>query len=121
MAAAVVVVILLGGYYGYKYLQTSGSGQIDSVAVLPFENRSGNADTDYLSDGLSESLIYRLSQLPGLKVSPTNAVQRYRNDQTDIEALANDLDVQAVVTGRLAQRGEDLTISVELTDARTKS
>ena len=88
--------------------------------MLPFENRSGTADADYLSDGLAESLIYRLSQLPGLKVSPTNAVVRYKGMQSDIAAIANELEVDAVMFGRLTQRGDDLTISVELTDARTR-
>lgn len=115
---ALLVVIAVGGYFGYQSFVPGG--EIRSIAVLPFENRSGNADTDYLSDGLAESLIYRLSQLPGLKVSPTNAVLRYKGAQTDIAAIAKELEVDAVMSGRLTQRGDDLTISVELTDARTK-
>src|SRR5687768_2097330 len=69
--AIAIAVLLTAGFFGYRYLN-SGGGQITSIAVLPFENRSGSADADYLSDGLAESLIYRLTQLPGLKVSPTN-------------------------------------------------
>lgn len=113
-------IIVIGGFFGYKYLKPSPSDQISSIAVLPFENRSGNSDTDYLSDGLAESLIYRLSQLPSLKVSPTNSVLRYKGPQSDVAAVAKELEVDAVMTGRLTQRGDDLTISVELTDARTK-
>ncbi len=116
--AIAIGVLLTGGFFGYRYLN-SGGGQITSIAVLPFENRSGSADADYLSDGLAESLIYRLTQLPGLKVSPTNAVMRYKGPQSDIGAVARDLDVDAVMSGRLTQRGDDLSISVELTDART--
>ncbi|HEX6126323.1 MAG TPA: hypothetical protein VFZ23_13195 [Pyrinomonadaceae bacterium] len=116
--AFVIAVLLVGGFLGYRYFTAEGE-QITSIAVLPFENRSGTADTDYLSDGLAESLIYRLTQLPGLKVSPTNAVMRYKGPQSDIAAVARDLDVDAVMSGRLTQRGDDLTISVELTDART--
>ncbi len=119
MFPALLVAIALAGYLGYRYLSSSTSGSITSIAVLPFENRSGTADTDYLSDGLAESLIYRLAQLPGLKVSPTNAVMKYRGPQADIAAVARDLDVEAVMSGRLTQRGDDLTVSVELTDART--
>jgi TolB-like protein/Tfp pilus assembly protein PilF len=119
LAPLVLAAMVPGGFFGYRYF-ISGSDQINSIAVLPFENRSGSADTDYLSDGLAESLIYRLSQLPGLKVSPTNAVLRYKGAQTDISAIANELEVDAVMSGRLTQRGDDLTISVELTDARTR-
>jgi TolB-like protein/Flp pilus assembly protein TadD len=119
ITVVVVVVLALGGYFGYRSFYAAGQ-QINSIAVLPFENRSGSPDTDYLSDGLSESLVYRLSQLPGLKVSPTNSVIRYKGSQADVAAVAKELDVDAVMTGRLAQRGDDLTISVELTDARTR-
>ena len=114
-----LAVIVLGGFFGYRYFSGTDSGQINSIAVLPFENRSSSPDSEYLSDGLAESLIYRLSQLPGLKVSPTNAVLRYKGSQPDIAAIANELDVDAVVSGRLVQRADDLTISVELTNART--
>ena len=72
LAPLALAVIVLGGFFGYRYFTPSNSGQINSIAVLPFENRSGDADTDYLSDGLADSLIYRLSQLPDLKVSPTS-------------------------------------------------
>ncbi len=112
--------IALVGFFGYRYFTASDSGQINSIAVLPFENRSGNADTDYLSDGLAESLIYRLSQLPGLKVSPTSTVLRYKGSQSDVATIARELEVDAIMSGRVAQRGDDLTISVELIDARTK-
>src|SRR5687768_2679357 len=113
-----VTLLVLGGLLGYRYFSANG-GQINSIAVLPFENRSGTADTDYLSDGLAESLIYRLTQLPGLKVSPTNAVMRFKGPLDDIGAIAKELEVDAVMSGRLTQRADDLTISVELTDART--
>ena len=117
-APVILAAIVLMGFFGYRYF-SSDTSKIDSIAVLPFENRSGNADSEYLSDGLAESLIYRLSQLPGLKVSPTNAVLRYKGSQTDIGTIANELDVDAVMSGRLTQRGDDITIGVELTDSRT--
>ena len=119
LAPLALAIIVLGGFFGYRYVN-GGGDQIDSIAVLPFENRSGSADADYLSDGLAESLIYRLSQLPSLKVSPTNSALRYKGSQSDVATIAKELEVDAVMTGRLTQRGEDLTISVELTDARTK-
>src|SRR4030095_11565186 len=73
---------------------------------------------EYLSDGLAESLIYRLSQLPNLKVSPTSSVFRYKGKDTDAKKIADELGVDAVMTGRMTQRGDDLTISVELVDTR---
>jgi TolB-like protein/Tfp pilus assembly protein PilF len=116
----VLAIVVLGGFFGYRYFKPAGTEQINSIAVLPFENRSGNPDTDYLSDGLAESLIYHLSQLPSLKVSPTNSVLRYKGSQSDVAVIAKELEVDAVMTGRLTQRGDDLTISVELTNARTR-
>ena len=91
---------------------------IDSIAVLPFENRGADPDTEYLSEGLAESLIYRLSQLPNLKVSPTSAVFRYKGKQTDAAKAGNELGVSAVLLGRITQRGDSLLISAELVDVR---
>ena len=115
-----VIVISLAGFLVYRYLKPAGAEQINSVAVLPFENRSGSADTDYLSDGLADSLIYRLSQLPQLKVSPTSSVMRYKGSATDVTQIAKELKVDVVMSGRLVQRGDDLSISVQLIDARTE-
>ncbi len=120
LAPIALAVIILGGFFGYRYFTASDSGQINSIAVLPFENRSGDADTDYLSDGLADSLIYRLSQLPNLKVSPTSSVMRYKGKETDVGKIAKELEVDAVMSGRLSQRGDDLSISVQLIDSRTK-
>ena len=104
----------------YWFFGNRSSGQIESIAVLPFQNSSADPDAQYLSDGLAESLIYRLSQLPNLKVSPTSSVMRYRGKQTDVNQIASELGVGAVLTGRIAQRGDDLTISVELVDVGNK-
>lgn len=119
IAAAAAVLVLVGGFFGYRHFSSSGSTQINSIAVLPFENRSGNTDTDYLSDGLADSLIYRLAQLPNLKVSPTSSVMRYKGKSGDTLQIAKDLNVDAVMSGRLVQIGDSLNISVQLTDART--
>ena len=91
---------------------------IRSIAVLPFQNRSDDPDSDYLSEGLAESLIFRLSQLPGLKVSPTSSVLRYKSGETDVTRAAHDLNVDSIITGRLIKRGDSLNISVELIDTR---
>jgi len=109
------------GYWFFKiHLATSDSAPINSIAVLPFDNKSGNADSDYLSDGLTESLIYKLSQLPNLKVSPRSSVFRYKGKDIDAETVGAELGVDAVMSGRLVQRGESITISIDLVDVRNK-
>ncbi len=116
-ALVVAVLILVGGFFAYRYF--SPAKQINSIAVMPFENRNSDADTDYLSDGLAESLIFRLTQIPDLRVSPTSSVMRYKGKETDIAKIASELGVDAVMTGRLTKRGDNLNITVELVDART--
>ena len=97
-----------------RYL-TRGSGEaIDSVAVLPFVNMSGNPDTEYLSDGITESLIDSLSELPRLRVMSQSAVFRYKGKTTDPRTAGNELGVRAVLTGRLTQRGDTLSVSTQL-------
>jgi eukaryotic-like serine/threonine-protein kinase len=120
LAAAIVILVLIAGGIGlWLFMRARNTvGAIDSIAVLPFQNKSNAADTEYLSDGLAESLIYRLSQLPNLKVSPTSSVMRYKGKETDVKTIAAELGVSAVMTGRIAQRGDNLTISVELVDVR---
>ncbi len=120
LAAAIVAAVVIGAvaFSAYYVRARNTATVIDSIAVLPFENKSNAADTEYLSDGLAESLIYRLSQLPNLKVSPTSSVMRYKGKEIDLKAIAKELGVTAVMTGRIAQRGDNLTISVELVDAR---
>ena len=113
-----LAVIVLGGFIGYRYFTTANSGTINSIAVLPFENRSGSGDTEYLSDGLADSLIYRLSQLPNLKVSPTSSVMRYKGTTSDAAKIASELGVDAIMTGRLSQIGDSLNISVQLVDVK---
>lgn len=117
-APVLLAVIVLGGFLGYRYFKSSNGREINSIAVLPFQNKSGDPNTEYLSDGLAESLIYRMSQVPNLKVSPTSSVIRYKGKDVDVAKVASELGVDAVMTGRLAQIGESLTISVELIDAR---
>jgi TolB-like protein/Tfp pilus assembly protein PilF len=120
-ACVIVVAIATGGYVISGKLSTSRTNKaIESVAVLPFENRSGSADSEYISDGLAESIIYRLSQLSSLKVSPRSSVFRYKGQMIDAEKVGNELGVDAVMSGRLIQRGDNLTISVDLIDVRNK-
>jgi TolB-like protein/Tfp pilus assembly protein PilF len=101
-----------------SYLSRKSERSIESIAVLPFVNKSGDVNSEYLSDGLAESLIYRLSRLPNLKVSPTSSVIHYKGKNIDVAKIASELGVDAVMTGRLAQIGDNLTISVELVDVQ---
>ncbi len=89
---------------------------IDSIAVLPFVNASGDANTEYLSDGITESLINALSQLPNLRVMARSTVFSYKGGQIDPRKVGRDLNVRAVVAGRLLQRGDTLSIQVDLVD-----
>ena len=116
-AGLLTLFLAVGGFFGYKYLATT-TKQINSIAVMPFENKSSDADTDYLSDGLAESLIYRLSQIPDLKVSPTSSVFRYKGKATDPQVVAKELGVDSVLTGRITQCGDNLNISVNLVDTQ---
>jgi serine/threonine-protein kinase len=94
---------------------------IASLAVLPLINVDSGADTEYLADGLTESLITNLSRLPDLKVMSRHSVFRYKGAKVDVRAVGDALRVQAVLVGRVIPRGEDLSISVELLNARNGS
>lgn len=92
----------------------SAGAALDSVAVLPFATTSGSADAEYLTDGITESLINGLSQLSGLRVSARSIVFRYKGHDVDAAKIGHDLGVKAVVTGRVAVRGDHLVIQAEL-------
>ena len=92
---------------------------INSLAVLPFANVGADPNTEYLSDGITESLINGLSQLPNLSVKSRGLVQRYKGKEADAQAAGRELGVAAVLTGRVTQRGDGLAISIELVDAKT--
>jgi serine/threonine protein kinase/Tfp pilus assembly protein PilF len=121
IAAMVVTVVAVGAALLFNsYRSRSSGGAIQSIAVMPFVNASGNADVEYLSDGLTDSLIFRFSQLPNVKVSPTSSVMRFKNTTKDVTDIARELNVDAVLTGRLMRAGDDLSVSVQLIDARTQ-
>ncbi|MFQ5605818.1 MAG: FlgO family outer membrane protein [bacterium] len=99
----------------------SRSRPIESIAVMPFVNASGNDDVEYLSDGMTETLISSLSQLPKLNVKARSSVFRYKGREFDLQKIARELKVQAILTGRVVERGEQLTLSLELVDAATEN
>jgi TolB-like protein/Tfp pilus assembly protein PilF len=92
---------------------------IESVAVLPFSNGSSDPNAEYLSDGITESLINNLSQFPNLRVMARSTVFRYKAKDTDPQKIGNDLHVQAVLSGRLLQQENVLIIQAELIDVKT--
>jgi serine/threonine protein kinase/Tfp pilus assembly protein PilF len=114
---ALVTVALVSAAAYFAFISPGGSRTIDSIAVLPFENPSGNSDLAYVSDGLSESLIDRLSQLPQLKVISRNSSFKFREADLDIRDVASQLGVRAIVTGSVTQIGDDLSIRVDIVDA----
>jgi serine/threonine protein kinase/Tfp pilus assembly protein PilF len=102
---------------GLEYF--GGHGRvIDSIAILPLANAGGDPETEYLSDGITENVIGRLSQLPKLKVIAFSSVVRYKGRAVDPKEVVHDLHVGAVLTGRVVQRGDSVAIHAELVDAQ---
>src|SRR5258708_29708156 len=90
----------------------------ERYSVLPFQNVGSDPNTEYLSDGLTESIIYSTSRLSNLKVIPRSSVFRYKSQEVDPQTAGHQLGVSAVMTGREIQRGDNLSISAELIDVR---
>jgi serine/threonine protein kinase/Tfp pilus assembly protein PilF len=122
IAATLVVISVVAAalvYFSRASVELGGALRpIDSIAVLPFTNESSDPNTDYLSDGITESLINNLSQSRSLRVMSRNSVFRYKGQKADARKIGRELGVQSVLTGRIGQRDENLSISVELVDAR---
>ncbi len=121
-AIGLIVLILASvglGYWFFTSRSSSTKRQIESIAVLPFINQSGNADNEYLSDGMTETLINSLSQLPNLTVKARSSVFSYKGKEVGIKQIGNELFVQAILNGRIAQRGDNITLGLELVDAQT--
>jgi len=119
IAASVFIALLTGSVYWY--LNREKTRAIESIAVMPFVNESGNADVEYLSDGMTETLIKSLSNLPNLSVKPRSSVFRYKGKDTDLKTIAKELNIQAILNGRVVQRGDQLTVSLELVNAQKES
>src|SRR5687768_7134947 len=120
----VAVTLLLLSAVGvglYRWFVNTPARTVTSLAVLPFTNVSGDPDTEYLSDGVTESLIDTLSQLPNVKVMSRSSVFRYKRKEADPQQAARALNVEAVLIGQVTQHGDDLTISVELVRAKDNS
>jgi eukaryotic-like serine/threonine-protein kinase len=113
MAAVLLVIAVVGIYF---LRQRSQARNINSIAVLPFVNSTSDAGNDYLGDGLTESLIGTLSQLPDLRVLARSTVFRFKSNQDDPRQIGQTLQVSAVLTGRVTQHGDELRIHAELVD-----
>jgi serine/threonine protein kinase/Tfp pilus assembly protein PilF len=113
----VITIVGLGVYLHARKTELT----FESIAVLPFVNQNNDPSTEYLSDGIPESIINSLSQLPNLKVMSRNSVFHYKGMEMDAQTVAKELKVQAVLTGRVTQRGDGLSINVELINAQDNS
>ena len=117
---AFVVIFVAAAALGVNYyLHTKNTEvAVDSIAVIPFANESNDPSADWVSDGLTESIINSLSQLPNLKVIARSSVFRYKGKETDPIVVGKELGVRAVLVGRLQQRGDSMVISAEVVDVR---
>ncbi len=116
LIAAAVVFAIAAIVLAAFYFRGSDRTRLNSVAVLPFSNSSADPNLEYLSDGITESLINSFSQLPNLRVIPRSKVFQYQQNQTDLEKIGHELNVQAVLTGKVMQQGDTLKIQTELVD-----
>ncbi|HUR99807.1 MAG TPA: tetratricopeptide repeat protein, partial [Pyrinomonadaceae bacterium] len=113
VAAAFVFIAVLG-LFAYKYFPVGREAKVESLAVLPFTNQNSDASTEYLSDGLAESVIHSLSGLPDLRVMSRGSSFIYKGSEIDAKKVGRELNVAAILTGRIAMQGENVTVSTEL-------
>jgi serine/threonine protein kinase/Flp pilus assembly protein TadD len=125
LAAIAALLVLTVGIAALYYFtrgnvanKQPSNAPIDSIAVLPFANAAQDPNAEYLSDGITESLTNRLSQLSGLKVMSSSSVSRYKGREQDAQKVGSELNVRAVLTGSVKQIGDQLVINVSLDDAR---
>jgi serine/threonine-protein kinase len=116
-AAVIIVTLALIAFRGPQLAESRGT--INLLAVLPFTNT--DPSTEYLSDGITESLIENLSQLPDLKVKSSSTVFHYKGRTTDPKEIGRELGVHALLSGTIVQHGDELAVSVELIDVRDDS
>jgi DNA-binding winged helix-turn-helix (wHTH) protein/TolB-like protein/Flp pilus assembly protein TadD len=119
LALSLALVALAAAAVLWSYRE--GGQPIDSFAVLPFVNVGADPEMEYLSDGITDSLIDRISQAPGLKVMSHNSVFRYKGREVDAQAAGRELGVRAVLTGRVVIQGDSLSVFAELVDVRDNS
>ena len=116
-AVAGLVIVVASVAVGFQFLPPA-EGAIRSIAVLPFENGTGDPETDYLCEGLAETLINNLSQIPNLRVISRSSSFAFKDKRSDTQLIGRELNVQAVLVGRMVQRQDQLIISAELVDVK---
>jgi TolB-like protein/Tfp pilus assembly protein PilF len=115
----IIFLMAFAGFFTFKYFTTKS--RIESIAVMPFVNESQNADIDYLSDGMTDTLINSLSQIPNLNVKARSSVFRYKGKEIDLKKIASELNVEAILTGRIVQNEEQIILNLELINAQTEN
>jgi serine/threonine-protein kinase len=121
-AGALALLVIAAVVAGTMWFRQPPSDTIDSVAVLPFAMAGGAADTEYLTDGITETLINGLSQLPGLRVSARSVVFRYKGQaNVDTQQIGRDLRVKTIVSGHVTTRGDRIVIQAELVNVEDGS
>jgi serine/threonine protein kinase/tetratricopeptide (TPR) repeat protein len=120
VVAAVVIASLSMFLYSRGDLSrgwiSRGPTHIDSIAVLPLDIKSADPDAEYISDGITETLNNSLARLPGLRVVPHSIALRYKGKSEDLQKVGAALGVEAVLIGRVTERGDEVTVAVELDD-----
>jgi eukaryotic-like serine/threonine-protein kinase len=122
LVAGTAVLVLVGSaFMVWRFFRSHSSDAepIRSIAVLPFGNASNNSEMDYLGEGLSEEITNSLSRLPNLRVMARSTVSRYKSGQNDPQGAGRDLHVDAVLTGSVAEHGNELNVETELVDVAT--
>ena len=117
LVTGLIVMLAIGLVYWFFVRRVVNPGQLESIAVLPFQNASNDAGIDYLADGISESLINSLTELQQLKVIARSTAFRYKAKEVDAQTVGRELDVRAVLMGRIRQAGDRINIQVDLVDA----
>lgn len=126
LSAVIVIGVLLvavlgAGYWLFIHRASPPATTIDSIAVLPFENATHDQNNEYLSDGVTESLINILAKLPNVRVIGRNSVFSYKGQTTKLQDIARQLNVRALLTGRILMQGDTLDVRVELTDMQNNT
>src|SRR5688572_42980 len=121
LGVGLMLLVFAGAFVGFRYLPSGGSRQIDSIAVMPFTYATGNSDLEYLSDGMTDMLIGSLGKIPNLHVKSRASVFRFKERPTDPRTVGGELGVPAIINGRVVQRGEEITLYIELVDTATEN
>jgi eukaryotic-like serine/threonine-protein kinase len=116
-----LIALLVAAVVVYSSFRPKGKTEINSLAVLPMTTSDSKQDLQFVGDGITDSLIDRLSQIPGLKVMSRSSVFHFRNPDLDPQAIGRELSVKAVLTGRLVQHGDNLSLSMELVNVADNS